>query len=362
MLTVINPATEEVVQEYKTINDAEVEKCIEDAHQAYLNWRITSFEHRAEKMRQLAETLLKEKEDLATLMTTEMGKLRKSAISEVEKCAWVCNYYAENAADFLADELIKTDASKSFVSFQPIGIVLAVMPWNFPLWQVFRFVAPALMAGNAGLLKHASNVAGCAVAIQKLVEKAGFPKNLFINLPIDKEQVEQVIKHPKMMAATLTGSEKAGSAVASTAGKHIKKTVLELGGSDAYLILADADLEQAVEACTTSRLLNNGQSCIGAKRFIVLEEVYDEFLEQFTQKMEAAKMGEPMNNENDLGPMAREDLRDELHEQVEKSVAKGAKLHLGGKIPDQKGFYYPATILTEVKKGMPAFDEELFGQ
>ncbi|MEM8527475.1 MAG: NAD-dependent succinate-semialdehyde dehydrogenase [Bacteroidota bacterium] len=361
MLKVINPATEAIVKTYKTISDSEVEKQIEKAHQAYLNWRTTSLEHRAEKMQKLANILLTEKEELATLMTTEMGKLRKSAISEVEKCAWVCNYYADNAADFLADEIIETDASKSFVTFQPLGVVLAVMPWNFPLWQVFRFVAPALIAGDGGLLKHAPNVAGCAIAIQELIEKAGFPKDLFINLPIETEQVEKVIEHPKVVAATLTGSERAGSAVASLAGKHIKKTVLELGGSDAYLILADADLEKAVEACTTSRLLNNGQSCIGAKRFIVLEKVYDEFLERFTQKMKAAKMGDPMDDENDFGPMARKDLRDDLHEQVERSIAKGAKLHLGGKIPNQKGFYYPATILTEVKKGMPAFDEELFG-
>lgn len=361
MLKVINPATEELVKKHETLSDTQVEKQIERADQTYFNWRTTSFEHRAERMRNLAKVLLAEKEELATLMTMEMGKLRKSAISEIEKCAWVCSYYAEHAANFLADEIIETDASKSFVTFQPIGVVLAIMPWNFPLWQVFRFVAPALMAGNAGLLKHASNVAGCAIAIQGLIEKAGFPKGLFINLPIETEQVEKVIEHPKVRAATLTGSERAGSAVASTAGKYIKKTVLELGGSDAYLILSDADLEQAVKACTTSRLLNNGQSCIGAKRFIVLEEVYEEFLDLFTQKMQAAKMGDPMDAKNDLGPMARADLRDELHKQVEKSIAKGAELHLGGKIPDEKGFYYPATILTEVKKGMPAFDEELFG-
>ncbi|MEN0049225.1 MAG: NAD-dependent succinate-semialdehyde dehydrogenase [Bacteroidota bacterium] len=361
MLKVINPANEEVIKEYETISDAATEKQIENAHQAYLKWRTTSFEHRAIKMRQLANVLLAEKEELAILMTTEMGKLRRSALSEVEKCAWVCNYYADHAADFLADEIIATDASKSFVTFQPIGVVLAVMPWNFPLWQVFRFIAPALMAGNAGLLKHAPNVAGCAVRIQELIEKAGFPKDLFINLPIETEQVEKIIQNQKVVAATLTGSEKAGSRVASLAGKHIKKTVLELGGSDAYLILADADLEKAVQACVMSRLLNNGQSCIGAKRFVVLEEVYDEFLGRFTEKMQAAKMGNPMKDENDLGPMARADLRDGLHQQVEQSIAKGATLHLGGKIPNQKGFYYPATILTNVQKGMPAFDEELFG-
>ncbi|MEL6944585.1 MAG: NAD-dependent succinate-semialdehyde dehydrogenase, partial [Bacteroidota bacterium] len=361
MLKVINPATEEVVKEYETISNAEVEKQIESAHQAYLDWRNTSFEYRAEKIQLLAKLLLTQKEELAKLMTTEMGKLRKSAISEVEKCAWVCNYYADHAANFLADELVETNASKSFVSFQPMGIVLAIMPWNFPLWQVFRFAAPALMAGNAALLKHAPNVAGCAIAIQQLFKNAGLPEGLFINLPIEVEQVKPLIGHPHVQAVTLTGSERAGSAVAALAGKNIKKTVLELGGSDAYLILEDADLELAAEQCKLSRLLNTGQSCIGAKRIIVVDAVYDAFLEYFTEKMASAKIGDPMKDITTLAPLARKDLRDNLHRQVEESLAKGANLHLGGQIPAQKGYYYPATILTAVKKGMPAFDEELFG-
>lgn len=361
MIETINPATGKALERYPQLDDKAIQEKIERAHNVFLDWRTTSFEQRAERMRKAAQILLNRQEELAHLMTAEMGKTIKEARAEVEKCAWVCNYYAENTAKFLQDEVVETDASKSYLTFQPIGVVLAIMPWNFPFWQVFRFAAPALMAGNAGVLKHASNVPGCGEAIQEIFEQADFPKGLFSNLLIGNKQVNQVIEHPLVRAATLTGSETAGSAVAAAAGKRIKKTVLELGGSDAYLILQDADLDLAAEVCKSSRLLNAGQSCIAAKRFIVVKEVYDEFLARFTRKMEAAKMGDPTDESNDIGPLARMDLRDTLHEQVLKSIQQGAKLLCGGKIPDGEGAFYPPTVLADVQKGMPAFDEELFG-
>lgn len=360
-LKVINPTTGRKIKSYKTLTAEQVANKLKKAAKVQKVWAQTTFKERAKLLHKAAKILEQDKKKFAEVMTIEMGKTLKSAISEVEKCAWVCRYYADNAATFLADELIETDASKSFVSFRPIGLVLAVMPWNFPLWQVFRFAAPTLMAGNGGILKHASNVPGCAKLIQVIFEKAGFPKGLFTNLLISSDMVEKIIKNPLVKAVTLTGSEAAGKAVATTAGNEIKKTVLELGGSDAYLILADADIEKAVEACVTSRLLNNGQSCIGAKRFIVVAAVYKTFLKLFKEKMAAAKMGNPMKKGTDLGPMARKDLRDELHEQVQKSIQKGAKCILGGKIPNRKGAFYPATILTNIKPGMPAYEEELFG-
>ncbi|MEM1121851.1 MAG: aldehyde dehydrogenase family protein, partial [Bacteroidota bacterium] len=337
---VINPATGKKLKSYKALRPEQVVKRIKKADKVQQEWEKTSFAHRAALMKKAADILEKDKKKYAEIMTLEMGKTLKSAISEVEKCAWVCRYYAEKTAEFLAPEVVATDASKSYVHFAPIGIVLAVMPWNFPLWQVFRFAAPALMAGNAGLLKHASNVPGSAKLIQAIFQKAGFPKGLFTNLLIPSKMVADVIEHPLVKAVTLTGSEAAGKAVAETAGKAIKKSVLELGGSDAYLILEDADLEKAVKACVTSRLLNNGQSCIGAKRFVVVQSVYRPFLQLFKAKMAAAKMGNPRKKTTDLGPMARVDLRNELHEQVTKSVEMGAKCILGGKIPDRKGAFY----------------------
>ena len=294
-------------------------------------------------------------------MTLEMGKPIAQSRAEVEKCAWVCEYYAENAEKFFSDEMIETDASKSFVSFQPLGIVLAVMPWNFPFWQVFRFAAPGLMAGNAGILKHASNVSGCALAIEEVFREAGFPENLFRTILVPSSQMEKVIKNEKIKAVTLTGSVPAGKAVAKTAGSVLKKTVMELGGSDPYVILEDADLEMAADTCVTARFINGGQSCIAAKRFIVVEKVYDEFEKLFIEKMKSKKMGDPIDESNDIGPQASVPLRDELHQQVEKSIKLGAELLLGGKIPELKGAYYPPTVLSNVKKGMPAYDEELFG-
>jgi succinate-semialdehyde dehydrogenase/glutarate-semialdehyde dehydrogenase len=294
-------------------------------------------------------------------MAVEMGKPARNGRSEANKCAWVCDYYAENAQIFLKRERVQTDATRSFVSYQPLGVVLAVMPWNFPFWQVFRFAAPALMAGNAGVLKHASNVPGCALAIEEVFLKAGFPENIFRTLLIGSSMVNDVIENPLVMAITLTGSTPAGRAVASKAGEMLKKTVLELGGSDPYVILGDADLEATVNTCVYSRLINAGQSCIAAKRFIVVESIKEEFEQLYIQKMQAVKMGDPMDETVVVGPQARHDLRDELHLQVEKSIKKGAKCLLGGEIPAGKGAFYPPTILTNVKKGMPAYDEELFG-
>lgn len=358
---IINPFNGTVIKEIDFIDDQRVEELIDQADQVHNQWKSSDLRFRAEKMRAAANILKENIKVYAQLITKEMGKPITQAIAEVEKCAWVCDYYAEHTESFLEKNLIETDAQKSYISYHPLGVVLAVMPWNYPLWQVFRFAAPALMAGNAGILKHASNVPGCAMLIQDVFEKAGFSKGLFTTLLISSKQVEAIIKNRKVKAVTLTGSGPAGSAVAATAGKEIKKTVLELGGSDAYLILKDADLEQAAEVCKKSRLLNSGQSCIGAKRFVVVEEVYDDFLKLFKSKMEAAKMDDPSLEDTDIGPMARFDLRDELHEQVEESIRKGAKCILGGKIPDLEGAFYPATILVEVKPGMPAYDDELFG-
>ncbi len=357
----INPANGEILQEYDVHEPAAVNERIESAQACWLEWRDTEMEDRSRLMRSAAAVLEDHKNKWAGIITREMGKVRSEALAEIEKCAWVCRYYADHAATFLQDESIETDAGKSLVSFRPLGVVLAVMPWNFPFWQVFRFAAPALMAGNVGLLKHASNVPGCGNAIEEIFRRAGFPKGAFTHLLIPSDRVEGVIDHPHVRAVTLTGSEKAGAKVAEAAGKRIKKTVLELGGSDAYLILEDADLELAVEQCIQSRLLNAGQSCIGAKRFLVTEEVYYSFFSLFLEKMRAAKMGEPDHEDSDIGPLARIDLRDQLHDQVERSIAQGAMLELGGSIPPGKGAYYPPTVLSGVQPGMPAFDEELFG-
>ncbi|NCS87591.1 MAG: succinate-semialdehyde dehydrogenase [Ignavibacteria bacterium CG2_30_36_16] len=361
MLKSINPATEKEINFYNEMTLEESSSIINSTHQSFLSWKETSFQHRSLKMKNAAQILRKKIRKYAELMTREMGKPIKQSYSEVEKCAWVCDYYADNAEGFLQDEIIKTDASKSFVSFQPLGVVLAVMPWNFPFWQVFRFAAPGLMAGNGCVLKHSSNVMGCAFAIEEIFKEAGFPENLFRSLILSSKNMKEVIEHPLIAAVTLTGSVPAGKAVAAAAGGVLKKTVLELGGSDPYIILEDSDLELAAEACVTSRLLNAGQSCIAAKRFIIHENIYNEFEKLFVEKMKSKKMGDPMDENNHIGPQARKDLRDELHEQVLESIAKGAKVLLGGKIPEEKGAYYPPTVLSNVKPGMPAYEEELFG-
>jgi succinate-semialdehyde dehydrogenase/glutarate-semialdehyde dehydrogenase len=357
----INPATGEQLKTYEAMSRAAVEDSIGKTHDAFLGWRQTSFDERARRMRAAAQILRAKAETFARLMAQEMGKPVRDGVAEAQKCALCCDFYADNAARLLAREPVATEAHASFVTFNPIGVVLAVMPWNFPFWQVFRFAAPALMAGNAALLKHASNVPGCALAIEAIFREAGFPPDLFRTLMIGNAQVDSVIEHPLVRAVTLTGSGPAGRAVASKAGAMLKKSVLELGGSDPYLVLADADLELAAAVCTKGRLVNSGQSCIAAKRFIVVESVRSEFEQRFVQKMKAAKRGDPLNMDTQVGPLARHDLRDALHKQVEASLRRGARCLLGGTIPAGPGAYYPPTVLTDVAKGMPAYDEELFG-
>jgi len=361
MLKSVNPATGKTVKTYETHSDKGVEKIINATDKSWHQWRIISFSQRAVFMQNISTLLLSKKEELARLMALEMGKVMREGVAEIEKCAWVCEYYAQNAESFLENENIQTEAKKSYVTFQPLGTILAVMPWNFPFWQVFRFAAPTIMAGNTAVLKHASNVPGCAMAIEELFREAGFPENVFRTLLIGSGQVENVIKHHAIKAVSLTGSTPAGKSVAAISGSVLKKCVLELGGSDPYLILKDADLEAAAKICTAGRLLNAGQSCIAAKRFIVVDWVYSEFLEHFTHEMNRAVFGDPCDSKTTMGPMARTDLRDELHQQVVNSVKMGAEIVLGGEIPNHKGAFYPPTILENVKPGMPAYDEELFG-
>ncbi|WP_372774562.1 NAD-dependent succinate-semialdehyde dehydrogenase [Mangrovibacterium sp.] len=357
----INPYTGKICGTYPRHTEKEVHQIIGKVDLAWKSWKTSPFSERSKLMIRLSELLIEKKDWLSELITNEMGKVRKEAIAEVEKCALVCRYYAENAEQFLAREEIKTDASSSYVSFQPIGIVLAVMPWNFPFWQVFRFLAPALMAGNTGLLKHASNVPGCALAIEQMVEEAGFPANVFRSLLVGGSEVKVIIENPLVKAVTLTGSTPAGKAVAGAAGSVLKKSVLELGGSDPYLIMGDANIEEAARLCAASRLLNAGQSCIGAKRFIVMDEVYDQFKDEFLKQMQAAVLGDPMNEQTTLGPLARTDLREELHQQVTQSIRLGADLLCGGFLPEGEAAFYPPTVLENVSTGMPAYHEELFG-
>lgn len=357
----INPATGKVIATYTIDDDKKIEKSLKSAAKAYGGWRTTSFKERAAVLKKIAVEILKNKQKLAELATAEMGKPITQSIAEVEKCAMNMQYYAKHGATYLANEIVETEARKSYVSYQPLGVVLAIMPWNFPYWQVFRAMGPILMAGNTMVLKHASNVSGCAKAIEKIVKDAGAPKGLFHTLIVPGAQVEPIIKHPAIAAVTLTGSTEAGKKVASVAAAHIKKQVLELGGSDAYIVLDDADMNHAVDICVRGRLYNSGQSCVCAKRFIVDKKVRKEFEAKMTAQMEASTYGDPMDKANRIGPLARVDLRDELHKQVEDSIAKGAKLLCGGYIPEGDGAYYPPTVLTNVKKGMPAYDEELFG-
>lgn len=360
-VTSINPATQLEIASYTRNTLTGVNDKIIKAKAAYNVWKTLSFEDRAKPLRKLASLLLEDLDVHAELITKEMGKTIGQARKEVEKCALVCNYYADNAETLLRDVPVATEASKSYVTFQPLGVILAIMPWNFPFFQVIRFTAPALMAGNTGILKHASNVQGCAFILESLFDKAGFPEGVFTNINVSSDIMEDIIEHQHIAAVTLTGSEAAGRSVASLAGKHLKKTVLELGGSDAYIILEDADLEMATDLATLGRLQNNGQTCIAAKRFVVMESIYDDFITLLTQKMKEKIMGDPMDEDTYYGPLARLDLRDELHEQVLKTLEHGATLVLGGYIPEKKGAYYPATILGDVKPGMEGFDNELFG-
>jgi succinate-semialdehyde dehydrogenase/glutarate-semialdehyde dehydrogenase len=357
----VNPATGEVVATYDEMAPQAVAGIVDSAHAAFCDWRHASYADRAVPMRRAAEILRGDAREFARLMAREMGKPVRDGIAEAEKCATACDYFADNAAKFLARENVPTDARASFVTFNPLGVVLVVMPWNFPFWQVFRFAAPGLMAGNAAVLKHASNVPGCALAIEQIFERAGFPRNLFRTLMIGSAAVDGVIEHPRIRAVTLTGSGPAGSAVAAKAAKLLKKTVLELGGSDPYLVLEDADLDVAAQVCTKARLVNAGQSCIAGKRFLVVEAVREDFERRFVARMADAKIGDPMDESTTIGPLARRDLRETLQQQVDRSVALGARCLLGGSIPVGRGAFYPPSVLTDVHAGMPAFDEEMFG-
>jgi succinate-semialdehyde dehydrogenase / glutarate-semialdehyde dehydrogenase len=357
----INPANGKTLKAIAGWDKNAIEEALLQAQKARFSWAACSVEERCRLLQAAAEQLRARQEDLARLITQEMGKLLTEARAEIEKCAWVCDYYAEYAPRFLSDEGIETDAGHSYVSLQPLGTVLAIMPWNFPFWQVFRFCAPALAAGNSVLLKHASNVPQCALAIEQILLDAGFPSGVFRTLLITSAQAEQVIADSRVHAVTLTGSEGAGRKVAAEAGRHLKKTVLELGGSDPFIVLADADLEQAVAAAVRARFMNAGQSCIAAKRFILVKAVADEFLARFQEKVKALQPGDPLEEQTALAPLARLDLRTALQDQVEASLQQGAVAALGCQLLEGPGAYYPASILDRVQPGMPAFDEELFG-
>ena len=361
MITSISPTDGRTLAEYQETSPEDVKLHIDAAARLQQEWELVSFSERSVPMLKMADLLEANRDEMAKLVAEEMGKPLAQGLAEVDKCAWTCRHYAENAVRILADETFEADRSKSYVAYRPLGLVLAVMPWNFPLFQVYRFLAPALMGGNGGLLKHASNVTGCALFIDKLAVEAGFPDGLFRTLVLPSSRVDEVLEHPAIVAASLTGSDQAGRAVASKAGSLLKKTVLELGGSDPYIVLADADLEQAAASCSTSRLINGGQSCIAAKRFIVERPVVEEFTNLLAADMAKSVMGDPLDPETTLGPMARIDLRDKLHEQVQRSVANGAKLVMGGDVPERPGAFYPATLLADVIEGMAVYHEETFG-
>ena len=362
----INPATGETLNSFDELSAQQIEETLTRAANAFRNSRRTSFADRSSMMLRVAEILEIEKNDFARLMTTEMGKPIKAAVQEVEKCAWVCRYYTENAERHLADQIVETNAAKSYVHFQPLGVVLAVMPWNFPFWQVFRFAAPALMAGNVGLLKHASNVPQCALAIADIFNRAGFPDGAFQTLLIGSDAVQGVLEDSRVAAATLTGSEPAGRSVASIAGKQTKKTVLELGGSDPFIVMPSAGFEAAVNTAVKARTINNGQSCIAAKRFIVHEEIYDRFESEFVAAMKRLRVGDPLVESTDIGPLATEQILKDLEEQVKVSVAAGAKILTGGQRVQfegelSRGNFYEPTVLADIPKDMPAYRDELFG-
>jgi len=357
----VNPATGETLRDYPEHDESEVAARLESAEQAFASWRKVPFAERARLMRAAGDILRDRAGDYGRLITEEMGKPIAAAEGEVDKCAWVCEFYAENAERFLSPEPVGTDASRSLVRYDPLGPVLAIMPWNFPFWQVFRFAAPALMAGNVGLLKHAGNVPGTALAIEEVFRDAGFPEGAFTTLLIPSSRVAEVIRHPVVRAVTLTGSDKAGMEVAAEAGRQLKKTVLELGGSDPFIVLADADPVETAKQAAKARTINTGQSCIAAKRFIVEEPIADRFEEEMVKAMEALRIGDPMDRSTEVGPMAREDLLDDLDDQVRRSVEAGAELKTGGKRLEGQGWFYPPTVLSGVRPGMPAFDEETFG-
>ncbi|MCD4655775.1 NAD-dependent succinate-semialdehyde dehydrogenase [bacterium] len=357
----VNPATGELVKTYDEYSAELIENKLRQAEKTYQEWRLTSFDHKTALMKNVAKYLLDNKRFLGEIITLEMGRPIIQSIAEIEKCAWVCNWYAENAEKLLAGRKIMTDAERSYVRYDPIGPVLAIMPWNYPFWQVMRFAAPALMAGNVGVLKHASNVPKSSLEIEKIFLEAGFPEGCFSSLLISARATDAIIRDRRIAAVTLTGSEAAGSAVASTAGKFLKKSLLELGGSDPFIVLSDADLDKAAKTAAQSRNMNAGQSCIAAKRFIVVEEIADSFIKKFISALKELKVGDPMNTATDLGPMARGDLRNELHDQVTRSINTGAKCEFGGFIPEGPGYYYPVTMMTGITENTVVFQEETFG-
>lgn len=357
----INPLTGELVKEYPTHPLSEVAEKLQRAENAFHAWKSLTYAERAAYLIRVSEVLESRKKPLAELMALEMGKPLQAGMAEINKCALVCRYYAEHGEEFLQKEVIKTDATESYVTYQPLGVILAVMPWNFPFWQSFRFLAPGLMAGNAAVLKHASNVPGCAIATEDILREAGIPENVFQTLLVGSGEVEEIIKNPVIKAVTLTGSTAAGMKVAGQAASLLKKAVLELGGSDPYIVLEDADIELAASKCAESRMINTGQSCIAAKRFVVVEEVAENFISKFSEKMKAYQPGDPMDEHTKTGPMATVKLRDELHQQVLKSIELGAKCIMGGVVEPGLHAFYPPTILSNVKKGMPAYEEEMFG-
>ena len=357
----INPATGEAIRDYPEHGEIEVLARLALAQRAFASWRDFSFVERAALMTRAGDVLRDERERLARLATEEMGKPIAAAEAEVDKCAWACDFYAEHAESFLAEETVATDASRSFVRYDPLGPVLAVMPWNFPYWQLFRFAAPNLMAGNVGILKHASNVPGTALAIEAVFREAGFPEGVMTTLLVPSARTAALIAHPAVVAVTLTGSDRAGMEVAAEAGRHLKKTVLELGGSDPFIVLDDADPVETAREAARARCINSGQSCIAAKRFIVAEEIADRFEEELARRMEELKVGDPTDRETEVGPLAREDLLESLDDQVRRSVVAGARLVTGGQRVLGRGFYYAPTVLADVRPGMAAFDEETFG-
>ncbi len=357
----VNPATGAVLETFEETSPTELDRIIARADAASREWRVLPVAARAERLRAAGRILRERKDAYARTMALEMGKPLAQGVAEAEKCAWVCDYYADQAAAMLADQPRQTDATRSYVRFEAIGPVLAIMPWNFPFWQVFRFAAPALAAGNAGILKHAPNVSRCALEIEQAFQDAGLPDGLFRSVFLSNEAAAGVIADQRVRAVTLTGSDRAGSQVAERAGRHLKKTVLELGGSDPFIVLEDADLARAAQIAAEARLQNSGQSCIAAKRFIVVEPIAQDFIERFTAEMGARRVGDPLDPAISIGPQARLDLRENLHRQVRESVQRGAQVVLGGQLPGGPGAFYPPTVLTAVQPGMPAFDEETFG-
>jgi succinate-semialdehyde dehydrogenase / glutarate-semialdehyde dehydrogenase len=360
-IATVSPATGQVLKSFNALTDAEIETKLQRAANTFVTYRQTPFSQRAQKMLKAAEILESEKEQFARLMTTEMGKTLRSAVDEAAKCATACRYYAENAENFLADEIVDTGAKRSFIRYQPLGVVLAVMPWNFPFWQVVRFAAPALMAGNVGLLKHASIVPQCALALEDLFRRAGFPEGAFQALLIGSQKVEKVLDDPRVAAATLTGSEGAGIQVGVAAARKIKKVVLELGGSDPFIVMPSANLEAAVTTAVKARIINNGQSCIAAKRFIVAESIADQFERAFVSKMEALRVGDPFDEKTELGPLASAQGVADLDRDVKETVRAGARVLTGGKPLDRPGNFYAPTVLSNIPKSSPAYREELFG-